>query len=129
MAVLSSMTRMRRLASGAELGTGGLRRSAWEFENEGRAVSRSVAHHAQRAAEFLRRERPAMQAEAVPGRAGREAVGEKPGNVLQGDAHPIVDDADAHARRCALDAQCEKLVGPSRLIACVLGVAHQIDQN
>src|ERR1700723_511340 len=99
MAALSSMTRIRRLASGVGLGTGRLRPAARQFENEGRAAAWSVAHHAQRAAEFLRRKRSAVQAEAVPGRTGRETMGEKPGNIFRGDADPVVDDANAHGRR------------------------------
>src|SRR6266403_586324 len=129
MAALSSMIRIRRLARAAESGTGILRRAARQLEHECRAASRPVARHEQRAAELLGRERPAVQAEAVPVHASREAVREYPGHVFRGNSHAIVDDANAHTGRRAFYAQGEKLVGPARFIARILGVAHEIHQN
>src|SRR5579859_4204320 len=113
MAALSSMIKMRRLARGPELGTGSLRRAERQFENERRTASRSVARHQQRAAEFLGGQRPAMQAEAVPIHASREAVREEAGHIFRGDAHAIVEDANAHTGRRAFDAQGKKLVRPA----------------
>src|ERR1700737_970974 len=126
MAALSSMIRMRRLASGAELAMGGLGGAARQLENEGRTEARPVAGHMQRAAEFLRGECPAMQAEAMPVYSSREAVREQAGHVFRRNSPPIVDDANAHAAGRAFDAQGEKLVGPARFIARVLGIAHEI---
>src|ERR1700680_2820865 len=105
MAALSSMIRMRRWLSEAALGKGGLRGAARQLENERCAAARPVARHEQGAAEFLCGERSAVQAEAVPGRAGREAVSEKAGHILRRDAHTVVDDANAHAGRRFFDAQ------------------------
>src|ERR1700692_4280706 len=119
MAALSSTIRMRRLASGERLAMGSVRRVADTRENERCATAGSIAPLEQRAAEFLSGERPAVQAETVSGRAGREAMGEKAGHVLRGNADAIVDDANSHADRRGLDAQGEKLVGPARLIAGV----------
>src|SRR5258708_4948717 len=129
MAALSSMIRMRRLARAVESGTGRLRRVARQLEDECRAASRPVARTEQRAAEFVEGERPAVQAEAVPIHARREAVCEQAGHIFRGNAHAIVDDANAHTGRRALYAQGQKLVGPARFIAGILGVAHEIHQN
>src|SRR6185437_9637175 len=105
MAALSSMIRTRRLAVVCGLDMRGLRRAAGQFEHEGGAAAGSVALHAQRAAELLRRERAAVQAEAVPGGARGEAMAEQPRHVLRRDADAVVDDADAHAAFGRLDAQ------------------------
>src|SRR5258708_38493321 len=113
MAALSSMIRMRRLARGVESGTGRLRRAARQLEHECRAASRPVARHEQRAAEFLGGESPAVQAEAVPIHARREAVREQAGHIFRGSTHAIGDDANAHTGRPALYAQGKKPVGPA----------------
>jgi len=65
------MMRMRRLTRAVELYTGGLPGRARQLENERCAASRPVAHRMQGSAEVLRRERAAVQTEAVPGLAGR----------------------------------------------------------
>src|SRR5882762_9214916 len=103
MAALSSMIRMRRLAGGGESATGGLRSAARQLENERRAKARPVAGHMQRAAEFLRGECPAMQAEAVPVHSSREAVRKQAGHIFRRNTHPVVDDANAHAAGRAFD--------------------------
>src|ERR1700722_3055340 len=129
MDALSSMIRMRLLASGPELDMAGLRAGTWKLENEHGAAARPVAGHAQRAAEFLRGEGAAVQAEAVPVDAGREAVREQARHVFRRDAHTIVDDADAHPGRRRLDAQRDELVGFAGFVARILGIAYEIHQN
>src|ERR1700738_997959 len=112
MAALSSMIRMRRLASGAELAMGGLGSAARQLENECRTEARPVAGHIQRAAEFLRGECAAMQAEAMPVHSSREAVREQAGHIFRRNTHPIVDDENTHPTGCAFDAQGEKFAAP-----------------
>src|ERR1700730_14868884 len=119
MAALSSMTKMRRFASGAELATDGLGIAAGQVENECRAEARPIAQHTQRTAQFLSGERPAMQAEAVSVHAGGEAVREQAGHVFRGNADPIVDHANTHAGRRLLDPQSKQLVRSARFVACV----------
>src|SRR5271154_5030243 len=99
MAALSSMMRMRRLARDVGLAMGGLCRAAGQLESECGAAARSVARHPQRAAEFLSRERPAVQTETMPVHAGGKAVSEKAGHIFRGNADAIVDDGDVHAGR------------------------------
>src|ERR1700736_4165156 len=104
MAALSSMMRIRRLTRAVKLSISGLRIAARQLENERRTASQPVAHRMQRSAEFLSGERAAVQAETVPGLAGGEAMSEKAAHILCGDAHAIVNDADAHAVYRTLDA-------------------------
>src|SRR5258708_16111642 len=87
MAALSSMIRMRRLASGTELAMGGLDKAAGQFEDECRAETGPVAGHAQRAAEFLGGERPAVLADAVAVHASREAGREQAENMFLVERH------------------------------------------
>src|SRR6202166_4113443 len=129
MDALSSMIRMRLLPSGAVLDMASLRPGTGEFENEHGAAAGPVARHAQRAAELLRGEGPAVQAEAVSVHARREAVREQAGHVFRRDAHAVFDDAYAHAGRRGFDAQGDQLVGSARFVARVLGVAHEIYEN
>src|SRR3984885_16206167 len=126
MDALSSTINIRRWASDAGSATGGLRAVVGQLEYERGSAARSLAGHPQRAAEFLRRKSAAVQAEPMSVRAGGKAVSEEARHVLRGNAHSIVDDADAHAGRSLLDAQGNQFVGPARFIAGVLGVAHQI---
>src|SRR5260370_33735647 len=63
MAALSSMVRMRRLASGTGLAMGGLDKAAGQFEDECRAETGRVAGHQRRTAQFRGGDRPPVQAE------------------------------------------------------------------
>src|ERR1700688_4483561 len=129
MAALSSMIRMRLLQSGPGLDMVTLCKGARKLENKRGPAARPVARHAQRAAELVSGERPAMQAEAVPVDARREAVREQAGHIFRRDAYTVVDDAYAHAGRRRFDAQRDELVGSAGFVARVLGVAHEIHQN
>src|SRR5271168_3659713 len=112
MDALSSMINMRRCASGGGSATGRLRAVAGQFEYERGSAARPLAGHPQRAAEFLRRKSPAVQPEPMSVHAGGEPVSEETRHVLRWNAHPVVDDANAHAGRGFLDAQGNQLVGP-----------------
>src|ERR1700738_2037322 len=103
MAALSSMTRMRRLARVAVLRTEGVARRARQLENEGRSAAWPIAFRMQRSAQFLGRERAAVQAEAVPGLPCRKAVSEQAVHVLRRDADAVVDHGEAHAVRGGSD--------------------------
>src|SRR5665213_1915820 len=129
MAALSSMMRMRRMTKEAKLTTGMLQGNARQFEYEGGAASRPVTLGMQGAAKFLGCERATVQAEAVAGLTGGEAVSEQAVPVLGEDADTVVDDGDAHADRGAFYAQGDEFFGFTRFVACVLGVAHEIHQN
>src|SRR3984885_6038944 len=111
MDALSSTINIRRWASDAGSATGGLRAVEGQFEYERGSAARPLAGHPQRAAEFLRRKSPAVQAESVSVRAGGEAVSEQTRHVLRRNAHPVVDDANAHAGRGFLNAQGDQFVG------------------
>src|ERR1700733_7886623 len=129
MDALSSMIRMRLLPTGPVLDMAGLRPGKGKFENEHGTAAGPAARHAHRAAELLRGESPAVQAEAVSVHAGREAVREQAGHVFRRYADAVVDDAYAYAGRRRFDAQRDELVGSAGFVARVLGVAHEIDQN
>src|ERR1017187_9853407 len=114
------MMRRRLLKTAVEdLSTGGIPRRARQLENESRAASWPLAFSTQRSTQFLGRQRATVQTEAMPGLTRREAVIENATHILWEDAHPIVNDGDAHAVRCTLDAQGHELIGSARLVACV----------
>src|SRR6266849_3183834 len=125
MAALSSMMRIRRLG-GFESCMGGLPSHVGQFENECGAASRSVARREQGPPQLLSRERAAVQAKAMPRLSSRKTVGEQAVHVFRGDADPIVDDRDAHILRRWGNAQDDELFRLARLVAGILGVAHQI---
>src|ERR1700676_5251575 len=127
MAALSSMMRMRRLG-GFESSMGAVQSRAGQFEDECGATSRSVALGMQGSSQLLSRECAAVQAKAMPRLSSRKAMGEQAVHVLRGDAHPIVDDRDAYTLRRRLNAKGDELVRLARLVAGILGVAHQIDE-
>ena len=98
---------------GPARGDGGLcagRARRWSAAREAaRAMKRGAAPFAfalgaQGAAELLRGERAAVQAETVARGARREAVLEQPRHVLRRDADAVVGDRDAHA--AAARARC-----------------------
>src|ERR1700688_3262673 len=126
MAALSSMIRMRRLARVAVLRTDGVARRARQLENEGRSASRPIAFRMQRSAQFLGRERAAVQTEAVSGLPCRKAVSEQAVQVLRRDADAMVDDGDPHAVRRGSDPYGQKLIRLARFVAGIFGVAHEI---
>ena len=131
-AALSSMTRMRRLMVAAAAGPSHGAPPAVRPAARGgmRALSGAVALGAQCPAELLRRERAAVQAEAMAGLAGREAVAEQPAHVLRRDADAVVDDAIcAPLPGSRLDAERQQLVLAPGLVAGVLGVADQVDED
>ena len=82
---------------------------------------------AKSAAEFLRGEGTAVQSKTMA-RGAREAVLEQPRHVLRRDADSVVLDRD-DAGRDGRDAQGDLLVGAARVVAGVLGVAHQVDDD
>src|SRR5277367_5864480 len=120
MAALSSMIKIRRLASATGLDMGAVHCAAGQLEHERCAAAGAVALDAQRAAEFLGRERSAVQAEPMSRGARGEAVREQPRHVFRADAHSVVDDANAHPGRHLVDSYREKLFGPARFVACIL---------
>ncbi len=56
-------------------------------------------------------------------------MGEQAVHVFRGDADPIVDDRDAYSLRRGGNAQDDELFRLARLVAGILGVPHQIDEN
>src|ERR1700675_1826538 len=101
---------MRLLPSGPMLDMAAVRRVAGKLENERCAAAGPVAAHAQRAAEFLRGERTAVQTKAVSVDASREALRKQAGHIFRWYAHTVVDDGYAHADRRRFHAQGDQLV-------------------
>src|SRR6266850_207832 len=73
-----------------------VRRCERQFKGEGGATTRTVTMNGKDAAQFLRGERAAMQAEAVPIPPGGEPVTEDPGEILRSDADAVVSDFNSH---------------------------------
>src|SRR5579871_158179 len=128
-AALSSTINTRRLMTGVALDTVHAPRLPWQLEHEACAVAEPFARGAQAAAELLRGDRPAVQAEAMPGLARRKAMVEQPRHVVGRDADAVVDDRDAHAAWDLLGPQRQQLVLPAGLVAGVLRVAHEVDED
>src|ERR1039458_4855663 len=83
----------------------------------------------ERATEFLGGERPAVQPEPMPGLARRKAMPEEAPHVVRMNSDAVVDDADPHRPLMGLHPNGYKFVRAIRLIAGVLRIAYQIDQD
>src|SRR5258706_52341 len=79
-------------ASGLLIGV--LRGVTRQLEGKGGAGCRAVAGRGERAAQFPCRKSAAVQAEAVAGFAGGEAVAEDAGEVLGWNANAVINDGD-----------------------------------
>src|ERR1019366_8523306 len=129
MAALSSMMRSRRLTySVRELCTGSIPSFAGDFQDESCPLSGPGTFRAQCAAAVVRRERAAMQTDPMAGFWGGKAVAEELAHFLGRYAHAVIDHRNAHSAFGRFDAQGNELVRPSRLVTCILRVAHEIYQ-
>jgi hypothetical protein len=88
----------------------GSTRLNWQFENERRAVTGSVAVGAQRSAHFLGRQRAAVQAEAVAIFARGKTVVKDPRQIFRGNANPVVGHRYFNPASTAGHAHCQSFV-------------------
>src|ERR1039458_2183964 len=125
-ATLSSMTRSR----GAPIsGCLAMHLSARQFQDEARPASGPLTVCRERATELLGGERTAVQPEPMPGFARRKAMPEEAPHVVRMNSDAVVDDADPHRPLMGLHPNGYKFVRAIRLIAGVLRIAYQIDQD
>src|SRR5450631_423759 len=129
MAALSSMMRMRRLGAFESCMGTIFPSHTGQFEDECGAPARAVAFSMQGSSQLLSRECAAVQAKTMPRLSSRKAMGEQAVHIFRRDANPVVDDRDAYPLRRRGNTQDDDLLGLARLVAGILGVAHQIDEN
>src|ERR1051325_4748497 len=123
---LSSMIRMRRLVRMFILVCNQV---AGDFQREGGATARAFALGAQGAAQFLGRQRAAVQAKTVAISPGREAVVEYAREILRRYSHAVIRHRDPDPVRSVDHAHGQPLVGTAGFVAGVFGVAHEVDQD
>ncbi len=100
-----------------------------QYECEGGAFSRAVAVDGECSAKLLGGKGAAMQSKSMAVLAGREPVRKNPGQVLFGDADPVVDHGDVEPAAGGRGADGQPLVGMRRSLAGLLCVADQIDED
>ena len=83
----------------------------------------------QRSAQLRRRQRAAVQAEAVAVFAGRKAMIENARQVFRRNPNAIVNDGNADPLITPGDLEPDLLVLPPRFVTGILGIADHIDQN
>src|SRR6185437_13851577 len=129
MARLSSIISRRWVSSSGSSATGLLRLCERQCQGEGGPLAGSGTLGLQRTAEIFRRQRAAVQTEAMAALARSEAVTEDALEILRLDADAGIDHGDQHRAIDRLHADRHPLLGASGLIASIFGVADHVHQD
>src|SRR5579863_4927745 len=120
------MTSNRGVSASVELAT---LLSTRQFQREGGTAAEAVAVRGQRSAQLLGGQGTAVQAKSVSGLARREPMSEEAAHRVGADAHTIVDYGNSHSVVTGCDADRYSLVWIPRVIASILCIADEIDED